>query len=179
MSTTTAVTKTPTAAGQAKTVQRRPGAPQVCPGGASRQARQQAAAILEVLAGVRTPTEVAQQLAISLMRYYLLEGRALQGLVSACEPRPKGRGRTAASELTALRREAEQLHRQVARQQALLRLTQRTVGLTVAAAPPKSDSTSRKKKRQRKPKARALQAAAVLQEPAATAAASQDNGLSP
>jgi hypothetical protein len=87
--------------------------------------------------------------------------------------------RTAASELAALRREAEQLRRQVARQQALLRLTQRTVGLTAPAAPPKSDSTSRRKKRQRKPKARALQAATLLQEAAATAPLANDNGLSP
>jgi hypothetical protein len=180
MSTSSAApAKAVVSADRGRTIQRRHGTPQLRPETSSRAARQQAAAILEVLAGVRTPTEVAQQLTISLMRYYLLEGRALQGLVSACEPRPKGRVRTAASELTALRREAEQLRRQVARQQALLRLTQRTVGLTVPAAPPKSDSTSRKKKRQRKPKARALQAAALLQEPAATAAASQDNGLSP
>src|SRR6516165_6853553 len=160
-----------------RTVHRRHGTPQLRPETSSRAARQQAAAILEVLAGVRTPTEVAQQLAISLMRYYLLEGRALQGLVSACEPRPKGRVRTAASALAALQREAEQLRRQVARQQALLRLTQRTVGLTAPAAPPKSDSTSRRKKRQRKPKARALQAATLLQEAAATAPLANDNGL--
>jgi hypothetical protein len=179
MSTTTLAATTPTAAGQAKTAKRRPGTPQLRADGASRAARQQAAAILEVLAGLRTPTEAAQQLAISLMRYYVLEGRALQGLVSACEPRPQGRVRTAASALAALQREAEQLRRQVARQQALLRLTQRSVGLTVAAATPKSDSTTRQKKRQRRPKARALQAVAVLQQPAATAAVPNDNGLSP
>ena len=136
-------------------------------------------AILEVLAGVRTPTEVAQQLAISLTRYYIIEGRALQGLVAACEPRPRGRVRTPASELAALRRECEQLRRQAARQQALLRVTERTMGLAAAAAPTsaKSENKSRKK-RPRKPKARALLAAAALQE-AAAPAASPDNGVSP
>jgi hypothetical protein len=148
--------------------------------GTSREARQQAAAILEVLAGVRTPAEVAQQLAISLTRYYLIEGRALQGLLHACEPRPQGRVRSPASELATLRRECEQLRRQVARQQALLRVTERTVGLAAASTSAKSDSVTPKKQRRRKPKARALQAAAVLQAAAPAAAApSRDKGMSP
>jgi len=157
----------------------RPGRPKLRTEGVSAEARRQAAAILEVLAGVRTPTEVASQLAISLTRYYIIESRALQGLVDACEPRPRGRVRTPASELAALRRECEQLRRQAARQQALLRVTERTMGLTSSAAPTsaKSENKSRKK-RPRKPRARALLAAAVLQE-AAPPAASSDNGVSP
>jgi hypothetical protein len=164
------------AAAQAKAT--RAAVPRLRTEGVSPETRRQAAAILEVLAGVRTPTEVAQQLAISLTRYYIMEGRALQGLVAACAPRPQGRVRTPASELAALQRECAQLRRQVARQQALLRVTERTVGLTVAAPSGKSDRAS-PKKRQRKPKARALQAAAVLQEPVAPASTSSDNGLSP
>jgi hypothetical protein len=179
MSTTTsaAATTAPASAGQSRSPRPRHGTPRLQTGGVSRQARQQAAAILEVLAGVRTPMEVAQPLAISRTRYSIIEGRALQGLVAACEPRPQGRVRAPAGELTTRRRECEQLRRQVARQQALLRLTERTAGL--AGAPPagKSDITGPKKKRQRKPKARALQAAAVLQQPAA--AAPSDQGLSP
>ena len=155
----------------------RPGRPKLRTEGVSAEARRQAAAILEVLAGVRTPTEVAGQLAVSLTRYYIIEGRALQGLVAACAPRPQGRVRTPASELAVLRRECEQLRRQVARQQALLRVTERTVGLSGAAPSAKSDRTS-PKKRHRKPKARALQAAAVLREPTASPAVSSDKGLS-
>jgi hypothetical protein len=169
----------PTGAGAAATPKGkalRSGAPRLQTDGLSPDTRRQAAAILEVLAGVRTPTEVAQQLAISLTRYYIIEGRALQGLVAACAPRPQGRVRSAASELAVLQRECAQLRRQVARQQALLRVTQRTVGLTAAPSPPKADRSSPKKRR-RKPKARALQAAAVLQEPVPTAASS-DNGMS-
>jgi hypothetical protein len=45
--------------------------------------KRQAAAILEVLAGARTPTEAATALAVSLPRYYQLESRALEGLVAA------------------------------------------------------------------------------------------------
>ena len=150
----------------------RTGAPRLQADGVSRDARRLAAAILEVLAGVRTPTEAARQLAISLTRYYIDEGRALQGLVAACEPRPRGRVRTPETELVTLRRECAQLRRQCARQQALVRVTQRSVGLVPAAAPAaKPDRAGAKKRRHRKPTARALKAAAVLQEAAAVAPA--------
>jgi len=154
---------------------RRTGAPKLRTDGVSAAARRQAAAVLEVLAGVRTPAEVAQQLAMSLTRYYIIEGRALQGLVAACEPRPHGRARSPASELAALRRECEQLRRQAARQQALLRVTERTLGLAGGAAAPsaRAGAPGARKRRPRKPKARALQAAAALQE---AAAAATDNG---
>jgi hypothetical protein len=58
---------------------------------ASREARRLAAAILEVLAGVRTPAQAATAVGLSLPRYYQVEGRALQGLLAACEARPRGR----------------------------------------------------------------------------------------
>jgi hypothetical protein len=163
---------------QAGTKRGRPGVPKLRADGATAEARRQAAAVLEVLAGVRTPTEVAQQLAMSLTRYYIIESRALQGLLAACEPRPHGRVRSPDSELAALRRECEQLRRQAARQQALLRVTQRALGLAGAAAAPaaKAGAKGPKKRRPRKPKARALQAAAVLQEAAAPPA---DDGVSP
>ena len=86
----------------------RTGAPRLSADGVSRDARRLAAALLEVLAGVRTPTEAAQQLAISLTRYDIDEGRALQGLVAACEPRPRGRVRTPETELVTVRRACEQ-----------------------------------------------------------------------
>src|SRR5260370_37614406 len=57
----------------------------------SRQAKQRAAAILEVLAGARSPTDAAVALGVSLPRYYLLEEKALAGLLAACEPQPCGR----------------------------------------------------------------------------------------
>jgi hypothetical protein len=132
--------------------------------GASAQARQQAAAILEVLAGVRTPAQAAAALAVSLPRYYLLETRAVQGMLLACEPRPLGRQATAASALATLRRECEQLRRDCARQQALVRAAQRTIGLPAAPAKPDKKGT---KRRSRRPTARALRAAAQLKTEAA------------
>jgi hypothetical protein len=171
------VTAPQTATGKA----RRDGTPQLRTDGASREARRLAAAVLEVLAGVRTPAEAAQQLAVSLTRYYIVESRALHGLLAACEPRPQGRVRTPQSDLVRLRRDCEQLRRQCARQQALLRVTERTIGFSPALPAPKPGSTGPKKRR-RKPTARALKAAEVLREPGAgegAAAPSSDNGLSP
>jgi hypothetical protein len=135
--------------------------------GVSREARQVAAMVLEVLAGSRTTGDAAGVLGVSMTRYYVLETRALQGLLAACEPRTQGRQRSLTADLQALRRECERLKREVLRQQALLRAAQRTVGLTPPAAPtPKGSS----KKRQRRPVARALTVANHLQ--------SADNELS-
>jgi hypothetical protein len=133
----------------------------------SRDARRVAAMILEVLAGSRTTSDAAGALGISLTRYYLLETRAMQGLVVACEPRTQGRQRSLTADLEALRRECERLRREALRQQTLLRAAQRSVGLT---APPAAPAKGSSKKRQRRPVARALSAAAHLQ--------ATDNGMS-
>ena len=157
-----------------KTSSRRPQSPRI-PGGvhlgqeASREAKRLAAALLEVLAGTRTPTEAAQALGISAARYYQVERRALQGLLDACEPSPKGRQRSLASELATLRQEVQRLQRELARQQTLVRLSQRTIGL--AAPPPPPAKGQGKKIRSRKPVARALQVAKQLQ--------TDDNGSIP
>ena len=145
--------------------------------GASTQARKQTATILEVLAGVRTPTQAAEVLGVSLPRYYVLEIQALQGMLVACEPRSLGRQPTSESALAALRRECEQLRRECGRQQALVRAAQRTIGLTAPPAAPKPEKNG-KKRRKRRPTARALRAVARLKteeaapppEPAATSA---------
>src|ERR1700732_4525180 len=92
---------------------------------ASAPAKRLAAAILEVLAGVRTTTDAAAAVGLSLTRYYQVESRALAGLVRACEPPPKGRQPGAERELVILRRTQERLQRDLARQQALVRLAQR------------------------------------------------------
>src|SRR6266852_4693846 len=132
------------------------------PGGAGwgeevgREARRQAAAILEVLAGVRTPTEAAQALAMSLPRYYQVESRALRGLVAACVPRPKGRQPSAEGLVAALQREIERWRREAGRQLALARAAQRAIGLS----PPAPVKETGKKIRRRA--ARALGVAAAL-----------------
>jgi hypothetical protein len=149
---------------QAAARQRRPKTPggATLGQGASAEARRLAAAILEVLAGERTPAQAATALSLSLPRYYQVESQALRGLLAACEPRPKGRVRTAAGELTTLRQEHERLKRALARQQTLVRLTQRTAGLAPPAPAPAK--TGGKKRRPRRPAARALHVAARLQQ---------------
>jgi hypothetical protein len=122
-----------------------------------RDARRQAAAILEVLAGVRTPTEAAEALGMSLPRYYQVEVRALRGLVGACEARPKGRQPDGENAVAALKRELERWRREAARQQALARAAQRAVGLS---PPPPAKATGKRIRRRRV--ARALSVAATL-----------------
>lgn len=128
---------------------------------AGHEAQRLAAAILEVLAGVRTPSQAAEALAISLPRYFQLETRALQGLVAGCAPRPRGPGRSVEKELATLQREHQRLQRELSRQQTLVRLAQRHLGL----APPKVPAPApggKDKKRRRRPVVRALRAAEAL-----------------
>jgi len=125
-------------------------------------AQRQAAAILEVLAGVRTPSQAAEALGVSLPRYFQVETRAMQGLVAACAPRPRGPGRSADRELTVLRRQHERLRQELSRQQTLVRLAQRTIGLAPPRAPVNQPG-GKDKKRRRRPVVRALRAAEQLQ----------------
>jgi hypothetical protein len=104
-------------------------------------ARRLCALVLEVLAGVRTPTDAAGVLGVSLARYYALEAQALLGLER-------------------LGRELERLHREAARQQALLRAQGRAVGIPPPVKP--MAKPQGKKRRPRRPAVRALRAAKAL-----------------
>jgi hypothetical protein len=142
--------------------------------GGSSAANHLAVVILEVLAGVKTPTQAAADLGLSLPRYYQLETRALEGLVAALEPRPKGKQPLPANQIAALERELEQARRACARQQALARVAQRTLAVKLAPrpkakptsapaaegkSPPPRDRTGR---RRRRPAVRALKAVQAL-----------------
>jgi hypothetical protein len=131
--------------------------------GGSRGARRLAAAILEVLAGARLPSEAASALGMGVPRYYFLEARALKGLVEACEPKPMGRVRTPESELALVRKELAGMQRENARLSALVRAAQRTVGLS-APPPPKPAAKGKKPKKKRKPTVRALRAVERLKD---------------
>ena len=126
------------------------------------EAKRLCAVILDVLGGGRTPTDAAGALGVSVPRYYALEARALGGLLQACERRPKGRRKTPAAELATLQGEVKRLESQCGRLQALLRASQRAMGL----APPspgkaKAEGTAKKRKK-RRPQVRALRAAESL-----------------
>jgi hypothetical protein len=122
----------------AATRKRRPNAPGGLTLGKenSREAQRLAAAILEVLAGLRTPGQAAEALGVSLPRYYHLEGRALRGLLASCESRPRGRVRSPEKELALLQHQHQRLQRELSRQQTLVRLAQRAVGLAPPPPPP-------------------------------------------
>src|SRR5471030_893730 len=97
------------------------------------EAKRLAAAILEVLAGARTPTEAALALGLSVPRYYQVEAQALRGLLQACEPKPRGRVRTVETEVRTLSKENQRLQRELTRHQTLTRAAQRAVGLAPVA----------------------------------------------
>jgi hypothetical protein len=139
-----------------------------CGQGSSVEAKRAATAILEVLAGVRTPTQAAQALGLSVMRYYQVEARAVQGLVTACEPQRRGPGRSLEKELRTLGRQHERLQRELGRQQALARMAQRSIGL---AAPPPSASKNGSTKRRRRPAVRGLRMVKQLRQTEAAEAA--------
>ena len=137
---------------------------------ATSQARRQAAAILEVLAGMVRPAEAAQALEVSLPRYYQLEHRALVALVAACEPVPRGPQSNPRRQIAALERENRRLQRECDRQQALVRAAERNLGLALSTAakttakakeqPQGSNGSPRRRKR--RPTVRALKAARTL-----------------
>lgn len=121
----------------------------------SKDAKRMAIAILDVMAGSRTPQQAADALGVSLPRYYQLETRAMTGLLLACEPQPRGRRSDAETELASARKEADRLRRELTRYQSLVRLTQRTAGVP----PP---SPTKVGKRKRKPVVRAMRRADQL-----------------
>jgi len=84
-------------------------------GEASKEAKRLAAMLLDVLAGLRTPPQAAEALGVSLPRYYQLEDRGLNGMLAACETRPRGRQATAETDVHRLTKENERLKRELGR----------------------------------------------------------------
>jgi hypothetical protein len=141
-------------------------APQAAP---SLEAKRRAAAILEVLAGTRRPSEAAAALGVTVPRYYFLEERALRGLVAACEPH-KTSVPSLETRLAQLEKELARSQNECVRQQALVRVAQRTIGLaappTAKSIPPGKTAGNAAKngrgRRSRRPTVRALKAARTL-----------------
>jgi hypothetical protein len=125
---------------------------------ASEGARKAAAAVLHVIAGLKSPTEASQSIGVSINRYYQLEARALSAMVKSLEPLPRGRRTSPAAQVERLARENARLVREASRYQALLRASQRALGLAPA---PKSGGDSKgatggKKARRPRTRAKAL-----------------------
>lgn len=98
----------------------------------SKKARQLLAVILEAFSGLCGTSEAAERLGISLSRYYQLETRALQGMLAALEPRPRGPRKTPGGEIRTLKERVRELERELRRHQSLLRATSRTLGVKAA-----------------------------------------------
>src|SRR6185503_15600158 len=97
--------------------------------GVSTAASQRAAVILEVLGGERTPQQAAAVLSMSLPNFYIVERKALQGLLKACEPQPKGPPAPGPERrVEALELELARCRRECQRRDALVRATQKAVG---------------------------------------------------
>ena len=137
-------------------------------------ARQKAALLIEAWSGVRSTQSASDAMGVALTRFYQLEARALQLLVSAMEPRPRGRQVTAEGRVQKLEAELKRLQRDVERYQSLYRTAQRTLGLAVAKAPEPEKNAAPGGKRRRGPrkKARGQSVAQVL----LRSAASDDGG---
>jgi len=122
--------------------------------------RKQAAVVLEVLAGLRSPEQAAEALGLSLQTYYNLETRALRGLVHGCTPTPPGRTLMLLKQVRGLEIKSAALEKQVGRYRALLRNAQRAAGLSPPVSATAGKSNGRRK---RQPAARALRAVEALQ----------------
>ena len=128
--------------------------------GVGESSRKAAAGILQVLAGLSTPAEVGAALGVSVNRYYQLEQRALEGMLHALEPRARGPRRSPVAEAEALRRRLEHREREVSRYQALLRASQKALGLkAVVREKPATGKV-------RRPRVRAKAVIAALERPA-------------
>jgi hypothetical protein len=127
-------------------------------------ARRLAALMLEAWSGVRSTQSASDAMGVALPRFYQLEARALQMVVAAMEPRPRGRQVTPESEIGKLKAETKRLQRDVERYQALYRTAQRALGLVVAKTPAPGENPAPGGKRRRGPrkKARGQAVAAVL-----------------
>jgi len=129
----------------------------------SEAARRKAALLLEAWSGVRSTTSASEAMGVALPRFYQLEARALQLIVAAMEPKPRGRQTSAQGEVTKLRSEKQRLLRDVERFQALYRTAQRSLGIAMAKAPEKAQNAVPGGKRKRGPRQRARgQAVAAL-----------------
>lgn len=129
----------------------------------SEAARRQAALLLEVWSGVRTAQAASEAMGVAPTRFYQLEARALQMMVSAMEPRSRGRQPSAEGELARLKAERARLCRDVERYQSLYRTAQRALGLVAKPAAKDQDpAPGGKRKRRPRQKARGESVAAAL-----------------
>jgi hypothetical protein len=126
--------------------------------------------VLDVLAGNRSPNDAASALGLSVARYYVIEHQAIDGLIAGCGPRQRGRQPDHGKEIARMTAENVRLTQALLRQQALVRTSQRSLGVALPAKPATTTSASPGRgKGKRQPKVRALRAAKRLKTATSTA----------
>jgi hypothetical protein len=136
----------------------------------SPEAKRKAALVLEVLGGLRSPTSASVALGVSVQRYYMIEVRTLQAVVTALDRKPKVGGQPSPdATLRRLVAERDRLERELLRALALLRVAQRTAGIPAPEPRPKPSGAAKAagKRGPRRPTVRARRAADELRRSAA------------
>jgi hypothetical protein len=133
------------------------------PRAVAERAKLTAAVVLDVLAGNRSPGDAASALGLSVARYYVIEEQAINGLIARCSPRQRGRQKDPGKEIAQMTAENQRLTQALLRQQALVRTSQRSLGVAIPAKPAAATAASPGRgKGKRQPKVRALRAAKRL-----------------
>lgn len=112
-------------------------------------ARRLAAIVLEAWSGACGPVEAAGKMGVALMRYYQLESRALQALIQALEPRPRGRAASVQGSMRRDDKERQRLERELYRYQALYRSAARSLGIAPKAGAASESKPGKQKRRRR------------------------------
>lgn len=129
------------------------------PRAVAERAKLTAAVVLDVLAGNRSPGDAASALGLSVARYYVIEEQAINGLIAGCSPRQRGRQPDPGKEIARMTAENQRLTQALLRQQALVRTSQRSLGVTLPTKAIPATTTPRGRgKGKRQPKVRALRA---------------------
>jgi hypothetical protein len=116
-----------------------------------------------VWAGELHPSEAAAALEIGMPRYYQIEKKAFNGVISSCEPAEhKGRQKSEEKVIDELRAQIKILERDLRSAQALARFSNKAEGIASVVSQAKKSQGKNGRKR-RRPVARALKVARSLQ----------------
>ena len=128
---------------------------------ADEQMRRQAACVLEVLAGLRSPEEAARVIGVSVPTYYNLEARALRGLLHGCRVESPGRRMSVEKRLAESEQRAAELERQLQRYRSVLRNARRAARI-LGEGGESLAADAEPEVRRRKPRVRARRAIEAL-----------------
>lgn len=138
------------------------------PRAVAERAKLTAAVVLDVLAGNRSPGDAASALGLSVARYYVIEEQAINGLIAGCSPRQRGRQPDPGKEIARMTAENQRLTQALLRQQALVRTSQRSLGVALPTKATQVATAPGRGKGKRQPKVRALRAVKRLNQTTST-----------